>query len=99
MNVSEESERIIDSMLNHAREAYDQETQVLKNCFQKYFPELEAITAPMDDPLFIQDKEFALRICHMLTTIGLESGKIEKGSIAHKSGLRLYDYILREIKD
>jgi len=48
----------------------------------------------LNDPNFIKDKEFALNACHALILINLEHGKM--ASIAHKLGLRLYDYIEHE---
>ena len=46
----------------------------------------------------IQEKKTALTICHALINICLAGEKISEGSIMHKLGLGLMDYINREYK-
>lgn len=93
-----ETDQIIDAMLSHARKAYDMETVEYKKCLTKVCPELQIITARMNNPQYIPDKDTALRVCHMLIKIGFESGGMEEGSIAHLLGMRLYDYIKNRSK-
>ena len=91
-----EADRLVEEVLNHA-----QETQALNKCLQKYMPEFEDVYKLLKNPDWLQDKEIALRICHMLTKTCLESKQIDEGSISHLMGLRLYDYIERmgQLKD
>jgi len=93
-----ETDQIVDAMLDHARKVYGTETVALKECLVKVTPGLESLTASMNDPQWILDKKMALSACHMLTRIGLESGGMEEGSVAHLLSLRLYDYINHGIK-
>jgi hypothetical protein len=84
--MTKETGRVIDTLLGHARNAYDE---------KKLHDLFKDIGRELDDPGYIQDKDLALLVCHMLICLNIEHGKVEKGSIAHKLGLRLYDYIDR----
>jgi hypothetical protein len=87
------TDQVIDTMLSHAKSVYDNKK------LQDIIIELEGLinSHVLDDPEFIQDKDFALCVCHMLICLNTEHGKVKKGSIAHKLGLRLYDYINSEV--
>jgi hypothetical protein len=81
-----ETKQIINSMLNHARSDYDH---------KKLLDLFEGLSRELDDPEYIQEKDLALLVCHMFICLNIEHGNVEKESIAHKLGLRLYDYIDR----
>ena len=52
----------------------------------------------LNDSGYIKDKKQALNVCNILTKSNLVVGGVKEGSIIHLLGLRLYDYISREIK-
>lgn len=81
-----EAKHIVDDLLSHAREKYE-----LNNLIS----ELKKLSKLMDDPGYIQDKSLALSVCNAMIHLSLEKGAFKNGSIAHKLGLRLYDYIGR----
>jgi hypothetical protein len=81
-----ETDRMIKTMLDQAQTAYDE---------KKLHDFFEGLSHELDDPDYIQNKDFALLVCNMLICLNIEHGEVEKGSIAHKLGLRLYDYVDR----
>ena len=88
----QEIDQLIKSLLDDARANYEAD-QLWKEIAAD-FTELNEILDAQD---YIKDKDFALSICKMLIGICLDRG-MKEGSIAHKLGLRLYDFIDRNIK-
>ena len=78
-----EAERLINDLLDHAKANYAA-------------GELAEALKEFDPANFIQEKETALTVCHALINICLTGEKISEGSIMHKLGIGLMDYINRE---
>jgi hypothetical protein len=55
----------------------------------------EELNRLLNDPLLVNDKEMAAGICSMLIKMLIGEGVVKEGSIAHRLGLRLLDYIGR----
>jgi hypothetical protein len=79
--------RIIDELLDNAWLDYQVRQGALQN--------LEEINRMLDDPLLVNSKELAAGICGMLIKTLVGEGIMKEGSIAHRLGLRLLDYIGR----
>jgi len=83
MSVKTEAERITNELLHEAKERYS-----INEFLRTFFTEAE-------DPEYISTKTFALNVCDMLISLNIQYGEMKEGSIAHKLGLRLLDYIER----
>jgi hypothetical protein len=104
-----ETDKIIDFMLTHAKEDYEFEqyfNSLLSDTKKKlednpdlFYAELQADIKEsfriLNDPGYIQDKNFAMSVCNALIQMNLETGGMKEGSIMHLLGLRLYDFIGR----
>jgi len=77
---------IVDEILGQARYNYERK-EWLKQC--------EEINQRLNTLGLIQKKEEALNVCDMLIQHGLDTGVISVGSIRHRLGLQLLDYLLR----
>ena len=58
--------------------------------------QLPEILKLFDDPGYIKDKDMALTVCNAMIQICIEKGGMASGSIMHRLGLRLMDYINHE---
>ncbi|MDR2730922.1 MAG: hypothetical protein LBB81_08495 [Treponema sp.] len=77
-------QRIIDELLQNAQTNYAiNETE---KTIGELFDEL-------NNPDFINSKDFALGVCNALITILIKKSDMREGSILHLLGLRLMDYI------
>jgi hypothetical protein len=81
--MSKSTDFMIKEMLDGARIHY-QALQDLK--------ELDHL---LNDPLLVNNKEMAAGICSILIKMLIGEGVVKEGSIAHRLGLRLLDYIRR----
>jgi hypothetical protein len=79
--------RILDDLLDNARFDYQIRHEALRN--------LEEFDRMLEDPLLVDNKEMAAGICGMLIKTLVGEGVMKEGSIAHRLGLRLLDYIGR----
>jgi hypothetical protein len=83
----EEVKSIISDLLGNARADYQIRHEVLQN--------LEELNQLLNDPLLVNNKTMAADICRILIKMLVGEGVMKEGSIAHRLGLRLLDYILR----
>jgi hypothetical protein len=83
----EEMKSIIDELLDNAWLDYQVRHEALHN--------LEEINRMLDDPLLVDNKAMAAGICRVLIKRLVGEGVMKEGSIAHRLGLRLLDYIGR----
>jgi hypothetical protein len=83
----EEMKSIITDLLDNARIDFTIRQEALQN--------LEEVDRLLDDPLLVNNKEMAAVICDMLIKMLIGEGVMKDGSIAHRLGIRLLDYILR----
>jgi hypothetical protein len=79
--------RIINDLLDHARFDYQLRQEALQN--------FEEVYRLLDDPLLVNNKEMAADICRILIKMLVGEGVMKEGSIVHRLGLRLLDYIGR----
>ena len=63
---------------------------------EKTVEELKEAIEGLDPAGLVKDRETALTVCHALVCFCIESGGMAEGSIMHKLGLGLMDYINRE---
>jgi hypothetical protein len=75
-------------ILNQARTDCRIRQEALKN--------LEELDRLLNDPGIVQNKDMALSICNALIQRSIECKAVVEGSIMHRLGLRLLDYINRE---
>jgi len=85
-----EIESVIDKMLGHARHDHETRREGLRA-----WKELDRL---LDDPGLIDSREMALGVCGLLLRLCIEKGGMVEGSIMHRLGLRLMDYIRRDRK-
>jgi hypothetical protein len=83
----EEIKSIINDLLDHARSDYQIRQEAVQN--------LEEVYRLLDDPLLVNSKEMAVDICGILIKMLIHEDVMKEGSIAHRLGLRLLDYIGR----
>jgi hypothetical protein len=83
----EEMKSVIDDLLDNARFDYQVRQEALQN--------LGELNRSLDDPLLVNNKEMAAGICGILIKMLIGEGVMKEGSIAHRLGLRLLDYIGR----
>jgi hypothetical protein len=57
--------------------------------------DLEELNRLLNDPLLVNNKEMAADICGILIRMLIGEGIMKEGSILHRLGLRLLDYIGR----
>jgi hypothetical protein len=81
-----ETGRIVDDLLGNAK--YNYECQQWQN-------EYEKICQKLDDPALIQSKAEALNICDTILQWSIDKGAIPFGSVLHRLGMRLMDYLMR----
>jgi hypothetical protein len=81
-----EASRIVDELLGHARYNYER---------NEWLKKWEAANQRLNTLGLIQRKEDALSVCDMLIQHGLDTGVIPFGSIRHRLGIQLLDYLIR----
>jgi hypothetical protein len=81
-----EAGRIVDDLIGNAKYNYEY-GQWLKN-FQE-------LCRKLDDPALIQNKADALNVCNVLVEWSVEKGAVPFGSVLHRLGMRLMDYLMR----
>jgi len=81
-----ETGRMVDDLIAHAKYNYEY-AQWLKN--------YEEVLRKLDNPMLIQDKSEALNVCNALLELSIEKGAIPFGSVSHRLGMRLMDYLTR----
>jgi hypothetical protein len=87
-----EYDRIFNNLLAETKKKLEDDPDLFYAELQKDFKECFEL---LNDPEYIQDKDLALSVCHILIRLSVETGGMKEGSIAHLLGLRLYDYIDR----
>jgi len=81
-----ETGRIVDDLLGHAKYNYE---------YQQWQNEYEKLCRKLDDPALIQNKAEALNICDTILQWSIDKGAIPFGSVLHRLGMRLMDYLMR----
>ena len=84
--VNPETGRILDDLIANAKYNYEY-AQWLKN--------YDEVCRKLDDPALIQNKSEALFACDSILQWGVNSGAIPIGSVLHRLGMRLMDYLTR----
>ncbi|MDR2631003.1 MAG: hypothetical protein LBC60_08785 [Spirochaetaceae bacterium] len=85
--MSEEMKSIIADLLDNARIDFTIRQEALQN--------LKEVDRLLDDPLLVNNKEMAADICGMLIKMLIGEEVVQEGSMMHRLGLRLLDYIGR----
>jgi len=80
------TENIIDDMIGHAKYNYE---------YQQWQKEYEEAFRKLNDPALIQNKADALNTCDSILQWSIDKGAIPYGSVLHRLGLRLMDYLMR----
>ena len=83
-----ETKRIIDGLLEDARQGYEIRQEALQ-AFEGL------LNLELDDPGLIDDKDTALSVCRIFVCLSIEHGGMAEGSVMHRLALRLMDYINR----
>jgi hypothetical protein len=78
--------RITNDLIGNAK--YDYECR-------KWLKDYEEVCRKLDDPMLIQSKSAALNVCNALIELSVEKGAIPFGSVSHRLGMRLMDYLMR----
>jgi len=81
-----ETGRIVDDLIANAKHNYE---------YQQWLKNYEEACRKLDDPALIQSKSEALNVCNALLELSIEKGAIAFGSLSHRLGLRLMDYLVR----
>jgi len=81
-----EAGRIADALLGHAKYNYE---------YRQWLKDFEEACRKLDDPALIQNKSEALFACDSILQWGVASGAIPAGSVLHRLGMRLMDYLTR----
>jgi hypothetical protein len=78
---------IIADILDDARTDYRTRQEAIRN--------LEELDRLLNDPMLVNSKDAAADICGILIKMLVGEGIMKEGSIMHRMGLRLLDYIGR----
>ena len=81
-----EIHRMVDDLMDHAQYNYK---------YNEWLKDWEELYKKVDNPMLIQTKVGALNVCNMLIQQGIDNKAIPFGSLMHRLGLRLMDYIMR----
>jgi hypothetical protein len=81
-----ETGRIVDDLIGNAKYNYE---------YQQWQKNLEEICRKLDDPALIQSKSEALTACNVILEWAVDKGAIPPGSVLHRLGMRLMDYLMR----
>jgi len=81
-----ETGRIVDDLIGNAKYNYE---------YRQWLKSYEEICRKLDDPALIQNKSEALFACDSIMGRLISSGAIPIGSVLHRLGMRLMDYLMR----
>ena len=81
-----EIHKMVDDLVGQARHNYK---------YNEWLKDWEDLYKKVDNPMLIQTKAEALNVCDMLIQQGIDNKTIPFGSLIHRLGLRLMDYLMR----
>jgi hypothetical protein len=85
-SLESETVRMVDDMISHAKYSFE---------YNKWLKSYEEICRKLDDPALIQNKYEALNAADTIIQWSVEKGAIPSGSVLHRLGMRLMDYLAR----
>jgi hypothetical protein len=77
---------MVDDLLVSAKYNYE---------YNKWLKSYEEICRKLDDPALIKNKSEALNVADTIIQWSVEKGAIPFGSVLHRLGMRLMDYLMR----
>jgi len=80
------TERLVDDMISHAKINYE---------YRQWLKNYEEVCRKLDDPALIQSKADALNVFVAILDWSIDKGAIPIGSVFHRLGMRLMDYLMR----
>jgi hypothetical protein len=81
-----ETGRLVDDLIANAKYNFE---------YGQWLKSYEEVCRKLDDPMLIQSKSEALNVCNALLELSIEKGGIPFGSVSHRLGMRLMDYLMR----
>jgi len=81
-----EAGRIVDDLIGNAKYNYE---------YRQWLKDYEEALRKLDNPALIQNKSEALNVCNAIIEWSVEKGAIPFGSVLHRLGMRLMDYLTR----
>jgi len=83
-----ETGRVVDDLIGNAKNNFE---------YRQLLKDYEEALRKLDDPMLIQEKAEALNVCNTIIEWSVEKGAIPSGSVLHRLGLRLMDYLTRSV--
>jgi len=85
-----ETERIENVLIDNAKFNFE---------YRQWLGEWEKINNMLDNPMLIETKAQCLAVWEAIIQNGLDKGSFSFGSVIHKLGMRVADFIMRSCND